>query len=44
MDRPSTGWVTVLAGRLACGSLPVASGLPRFFEENVLQGEVPVAI
>jgi len=30
MDAPSTGWVTVLAGLLARGSLPWWSGLPSF--------------
>ena len=30
MDTPSTGWVTVLAGLLARGSLPCRSGLPSF--------------
>jgi hypothetical protein len=30
MDTPSTGWVTVLAGLLARGSLPWWSGLPSF--------------
>src|SRR5215510_11577003 len=30
MDAPSTGWVTVLAGLLARGSLPRWSGLPSF--------------
>src|SRR5215510_2445302 len=30
MDAPSTGWVTVLAGLLARGSLPFWSSLPSF--------------
>jgi len=30
MDAPSTGWVTVLAGLLARGSLPLWSSLPSF--------------
>jgi len=30
MDTPSTGWVTVLAGLLARGSLPWWSSLPSF--------------